>query len=131
MLAQTRPGARGALLFHAAVPLSEFGGSWPQGAPVQIHFMEDDRWAEKDLPVAREIAETIEGAELFSSQATGTCSPTTACRTTSRIRPRCSSGACSASWNASSRIFIGGVSAFAVAAPLGGILRQGEDDCEA
>src|SRR5438874_11507903 len=65
MLAQTRPGARGALLFHTAVPLSEFGGSWPEGAPLQIHFMEDDPWAEEDLPAAREIAETIEGAELF------------------------------------------------------------------
>ena len=65
MLSQTRPGARGALLFHATVPLSEFGGSWPEGAPLQIHFMEDDPWAEEDLPAAREIADTIEGAELF------------------------------------------------------------------
>jgi dienelactone hydrolase len=65
MLAQTRPGTRGALLFHTAIPLSEFGGSWPQGAPLQIHFMEDDPWAEEDLPAARDIAETIEGAELF------------------------------------------------------------------
>jgi dienelactone hydrolase len=65
MLAQTRPGTRGALLFHAALPLSEFGGSWPQGAPLQIHMMEDDPWAEEDVPAAREIADTIEGAELF------------------------------------------------------------------
>ena len=65
MLAQTRPGTRGALLFHAALPLSEFGGSWPQGAPLQIHFMEDDPWAEEDLPAAREIVDTIDRAELF------------------------------------------------------------------
>jgi dienelactone hydrolase len=65
-LAQSRPGARGALLFHAALPLAEFGGaSWPQGAPLQIHFMEDDPWAEEDLPAAREIVDTVEGAELF------------------------------------------------------------------
>ena len=64
-LAQTRPGTRGALLFHAALPLSEFGGSWPEGAPLQIHFMEDDPWAEEDLPAAREIAGTVDGAELF------------------------------------------------------------------
>jgi dienelactone hydrolase len=64
-LAQTRPGARGALIFHAALPLSEFGGSWPEGAPLQIHFMEDDPWAEEDLPAAREIADTVDGAELF------------------------------------------------------------------
>ena len=64
-LAQTRPGAAGALLFHAALPPSEFGGSWPQGVPLQIHFMEDDPWAEEDLPAAREIAKTVDGAELF------------------------------------------------------------------
>jgi len=64
-LAQTRPGARGALLFHVALPLAEFGGSWPEGTPLQIHFMEDDPWAEEDLPAAREIVRTVDGAELF------------------------------------------------------------------
>jgi dienelactone hydrolase len=63
MLAQTRPGARGALLLHAAVPTSEFGGPWPHGVPLQIHTMEDDDWG--DVDIARELAETIEGAELF------------------------------------------------------------------
>ena len=63
MLAQTRPGARGALLLHAAIPLSEFGGSWPPGVPLQIHTMEADELG--DVDVARELAETIEGAELF------------------------------------------------------------------
>ena len=65
MLAQTRPGAKGALLFSAAFPASEFGGSWPQGVPLQIHMMEGDEWALEDLPAARELAETIDGAELF------------------------------------------------------------------
>ena len=65
MLAQTRPGAQGALLFSAAFPASEFGGSWPPGVPLQIHMMEDDEWAAEDLPAARELAETIDGAELF------------------------------------------------------------------
>ena len=64
-LAQTRPGAKGALLFSAAFPASEFGGSWPPGVPLQIHMMEDDEWAAEDLPAARELVETIEGAELF------------------------------------------------------------------
>jgi dienelactone hydrolase len=63
-LAQTRPGARGALFFSAALPASEFG-AWPQGVPLQIHMMEDDEWADEDLPAARELAETIDGAELF------------------------------------------------------------------
>jgi dienelactone hydrolase len=66
MLAQTRPGAKGALLFHAAVPTSAFGGAWPQGVPLQIHIMEADELAvrEGDLDVARELAEAIESAEL-------------------------------------------------------------------
>jgi len=66
MLAQTRPGARGALLFSAAFPASEFGGPWPQGVPLQIHMMEADEWVlEGDLDAARELDKTIEGAELF------------------------------------------------------------------
>jgi dienelactone hydrolase len=65
MLAQTRPGAKGALLFHAAIPLSEFGGAWPQGCPLQIHMMDADPWGEEDIVAARDIAETIETAELF------------------------------------------------------------------
>ena len=68
MLAQTRPGAKGALLFHAAIPISEFGSAWPQGVPLQIHMMDADEWAlppNEDLDVARRLAETIESAELF------------------------------------------------------------------
>jgi dienelactone hydrolase len=64
-LAQTRPGAKGALLFSAAFPASEFGGSWPSGVPLQIHMMEGDEWAIEDLPAARELVETVEGAELL------------------------------------------------------------------
>ena len=65
MLAQTRPGAQGALLFHACFPTAEFGGAWPPGVPLQIHFMEGDEWAGEDLPVARELDETVENAKLF------------------------------------------------------------------
>jgi dienelactone hydrolase len=65
MLAQTRPGARGALLFSAAFPASEFGGSWPPEVPLQIHMMEDDEWALEDLPAARTLVETIDNAQLF------------------------------------------------------------------
>jgi dienelactone hydrolase len=63
-LAQTRPGAKGALLFSAALPASELADGWPSGVPLQIHLMEDDEWAQEDLPAARELAETA-GAELF------------------------------------------------------------------
>ena len=64
-LAQTRPGAKGALLFSAAFPASEFGAGWPSGVPLQIHMMEGDEWALEDLPAARELVESAEGAELF------------------------------------------------------------------
>ena len=64
MLAQTRPGAKGALLFSAAIPTSEFGRPWPQGVPVQIHMMEADEWALEDLEAARQL-EASDGAELF------------------------------------------------------------------
>ncbi len=64
-LAQTRPGARGALFFSACLPVSEFG-SWPAGVPAQIHIMEDDPWSQEgDLDAARELARTVDGAELF------------------------------------------------------------------
>jgi dienelactone hydrolase len=65
LLAQTRPGAKGALLFSAAIPASEFGDAWPQGVALQIHMMEDDPWVDEDLPAARELVEEVEGAELF------------------------------------------------------------------
>lgn len=64
-LAQTRPGAKGALLCSAAFPASEFGGSWPRGVPLQIHMMEDDPWSAEDLPAARALVAEVENAELF------------------------------------------------------------------
>jgi dienelactone hydrolase len=64
-LAQRRPGARGAILYSAAFPTSEFGGPWPQGVPVQIHMMDADPWAEEDRPAAEALVEEAEDAELF------------------------------------------------------------------
>jgi dienelactone hydrolase len=66
-LAQTRPGAKGALLFHSCVPASAFG-AWPTGLPVQIHGMDADPYfvGEGDVDAARELAATTRGAaELF------------------------------------------------------------------
>jgi dienelactone hydrolase len=66
-LAQTRAGARGAILCHACLPYSEFGASWPEGVPVQVHAMDADPFFvdEGDLDAARSlVAETVE-AELF------------------------------------------------------------------
>jgi dienelactone hydrolase len=68
MLAQTRPGSKGALLFSSCFQTSEFGAPWPEGVPVQIHMMEADEWVvppSEDLDNARQLADTVEGAELF------------------------------------------------------------------
>ena len=68
-LAQTRPGARGALLFYSCVPISgEWAfGPWPDGVPVQIHGMDRDPIfvGEGDVDAARAIVETAPDAELF------------------------------------------------------------------
>ena len=65
-LAQTRPGARGALLFYSCIPAAEFGG-WPAGVPVQIHGMDADPIFvdEGDIDAARELVESTDQAELF------------------------------------------------------------------
>ncbi|MCX4728909.1 dienelactone hydrolase family protein [Streptomyces sp. NPDC090052] len=65
-LAQTRPGARGALLMHSCIPVTEFGTSWPDGVPVQLHGKEGDEFFEEDLPAARELAKSASAAELFT-----------------------------------------------------------------
>ncbi|PKV83623.1 dienelactone hydrolase family protein [Streptomyces sp. TLI_146] len=66
-LAQTRPGAKGALLFHSCVPVTEFGEAWPQGVPVQIHGMDGDEYFvdEGDIEAARALVESTPDAELF------------------------------------------------------------------
>ena len=64
-LAQTRPGSRGALFFHSCVSPSEFGTSWPEAVPLQIHLMDADEWTEVDRPVAEALVEQTPTAELF------------------------------------------------------------------
>jgi dienelactone hydrolase len=70
-LAQTRPGARGALLYEACFPISgEWAfGPWPEGVAVQIHGMDKDPFfgLEGDVDAARELVETAgpDLAELF------------------------------------------------------------------
>lgn len=68
-LAQTRPGARGALPFHSCIPISGDWafGPWPDGVPVQVHGMDADPYFvdEGDIEAAREIVATAADAELF------------------------------------------------------------------
>jgi len=65
--AQTRPGARGALLYESCIPITgEWAfGPWPDGVPVQIHGMDKDPIfaLEGDIDAARELVETV-GPEL-------------------------------------------------------------------
>ena len=65
-LAQTRPGARGALLFYSCVPVSAFG-TWPVGVPAQVHGMDADPIfvGEGDIDAARELVEQAADGELF------------------------------------------------------------------
>jgi dienelactone hydrolase len=61
-LAQTRKGARGALLYHGGTDPKWFPKPWPQGLPAQIHFAQDDPWIERDEIDALVAAS---GAEVF------------------------------------------------------------------
>jgi len=64
-LAQTRPGARGAVLCYSALPLGEWGdnwpASWPNGVRLQLHIRDGD----EDFGIAQRLAATVAGAELF------------------------------------------------------------------
>ena len=64
-LAQTRPGARGAVLFHGCVAPSELGTPWPEAVPLQIHIMDADAWAAEDRAAAEALVEEMPTAELF------------------------------------------------------------------
>ncbi len=64
-LAQTRAGARGAVLCYSALPLGEWGDNWPaewpEGVRLQLHLMEGD----EDVEIAGGLAATVDGGELF------------------------------------------------------------------
>jgi dienelactone hydrolase len=62
-LAQRRPQARGALLYHSAAPIAEFSERWPDGVPLQMHIMVDDPW--DDLEVMQDL-QAASGGELFT-----------------------------------------------------------------
>jgi dienelactone hydrolase len=64
-LAQTRPGARGAVLMYSCLPVSEFGDAWPEGVPVQVHGKDADRFFLEDLEAAQALVASTDRAELF------------------------------------------------------------------
>ena len=66
-LAQTRPGAVGALFYYSCLPVEEFG-TWPDGVPVQVHGMDEDPFFTEeggDLDAAKALVAATDQAELF------------------------------------------------------------------
>ncbi len=61
-LAQQRPGARGALLYHGGLPLTEFSKTWPDGVALQAHVMRGDPLG--DVEDVKELVSQA-GGELF------------------------------------------------------------------
>ena len=66
-LAQTRPGARGAVLIGSCVPADHFAEGWPDAVPVQVHgasadpiFVDDG-----DLEAAEGLVAGAADGELF------------------------------------------------------------------
>ena len=64
-LAQTRAGARGALLMYSCLPVSEFGEAWPEGVPAQVHGKAGDEFFLEDIEAARALADSTDQVELF------------------------------------------------------------------
>jgi dienelactone hydrolase len=64
-LAQTRPGARGAVLCYSALPLGRWGenwpATWPDGVRLQLHILDGD----EDFEIAQGLAANLPEAELF------------------------------------------------------------------
>ena len=52
-------------MIHSCLPVSEFGESWPDGLPVQIHAVDGDPFSvdEEDMDAARALVDEAEDAE--------------------------------------------------------------------
>jgi dienelactone hydrolase len=64
-LAQTREGARGALLMSSCLPASEIGDGWPDGVPVQVHGKDADPFFAEDIDAARALVDSTDAADLY------------------------------------------------------------------
>jgi dienelactone hydrolase len=64
-LAQTRAGARGAVLCYSALPLGQWGdnwpATWPDGVRLQLHILDGD----EDFEFAQELSTTVPDAQLY------------------------------------------------------------------
>ncbi len=63
LLAQTRQGARGALLMHGVLPAEAFATGWPDTVALEIHGMQDDLFF--DVEAARKLVEQAPDATLY------------------------------------------------------------------
>ena len=105
-LAQTRPGARGALLFYSCIPIS---GEWAFGPLAGRRAGPDPRRRRRSDTSSAKATSTRPARSSSRSRtrsssctpATSTTSPTARSRRTTRTPPRCSPGACLRSWTAS------------------------------
>lgn len=68
VLAQTRRGARAAVLVSACVPYEALSPSWPADVPVQVHAMEDDAIfrGDGDAQAARDLVAHACNARSFT-----------------------------------------------------------------
>lgn len=75
LLAATRPGARGALLWHAGMAVAEFGVSdWPGTVGVQVHFSRDDPFRDDEIetdPFAADVRRSGASYEFFEYPGSG------------------------------------------------------------
>jgi dienelactone hydrolase len=63
-LVQMRAGALGALLYHGGdIPPAEFEVPWPDGAGLQVHVSEDDKWFNREG--GDQLVSDVPGGELF------------------------------------------------------------------
>ena len=88
-LAQTRPGARGALLFYAAVPVSEFGDSLARRASRSRCTRWTRTRSSSATATSRRPARSSPRPTMRSCSSTpviSTSSPTARCRRTTRTR---------------------------------------------
>lgn len=72
--AGTRPGAKGCLLFHAALPLNALGiEKWPSDVPVRVHYARKDPWKNQQFidQLSNSVHQSGASYEYFEYPCTG------------------------------------------------------------
>jgi dienelactone hydrolase len=91
LFAQTRAGARGALLLHGCLPSAAFGRPWPSGVPLAVHTTESDPFVDQDVAEALvaeasgELYRYLGAAHLFFEPGLSDYQPAAATLATERI----------------------------------------------